>query len=337
MKREPRPPASLRDVAREAGVHASTVSRVLNHAELSGVGNETRERVEEAAVRLRYRPNAQARGLKMSATGALGYLLPSLRNTANSPIVWGALERAWERGHVVLIAEDSGSIAAHEAYERLVEERRIDGLLINSARLGDPFFDHVASAHVPCVFVDRGHSRPGRNVVMREHDAGRLAVEHFLELGHAQIAHLTGPRLTDTVLRRREGFEQGAAAAGLEPVVIEAELDEQEGRDAFERLAREHPQVTAIYIANIHQAVGFVGAAHRHGVAIPAGLSVLSHDDDPVLEYGAIPISAIRMPLAALGATAVDALLGQIAGEAPRDILLEQAPRLVDRGSTGRR
>ena len=103
MQRQSSRPTRLEDVAEAAGVHVSTVSRVLNGRGAAAVRPETRERIEEAATRLRYRPNAIARGLKLASAGALGLLVPSLRNPVYSAIIRGAFDRAWERSFVVLL------------------------------------------------------------------------------------------------------------------------------------------------------------------------------------------------------------------------------------------
>jgi LacI family transcriptional regulator len=168
MRERARPPARLGDVARVAGVHVSTVSRVINGSADAAVRPETRQRILTAARELKYRPNAIARSLRLATTGTLGLLVPSLRNPVNSPIVRGAFDRAWERSFVLVLAEDAESDAAEDAYERLVEEGRIDGLLIQSARLGNTQLDRFARGRVPCVFMDRAHPGSGRNVTMRE-------------------------------------------------------------------------------------------------------------------------------------------------------------------------
>src|SRR5438093_4503487 len=150
-----RSPARLDDVARVAGVHLSTVSRVINSRGDVAVRPETRQRILDAARELQYHPNAMGRGLKLATTGSLGLLVPSLRNPVNSPIVRGAFDRAWARGFVLVLAEDPGDDhAAEDAYGRLVHEGRIDGLLIQSARLGNPLLDDFAAGIVPCVFLD---------------------------------------------------------------------------------------------------------------------------------------------------------------------------------------
>src|SRR5919206_242496 len=113
-------PARLDDVARVAGVHVSTFSRVINSSGDVAIRPETRQRILDAARELQYRPNAMARGLKLASTRTLGLLVPSLRNPVNSPIVRGAFNRAWELGYVLVLAEDTDeSDAAEEAYERL--------------------------------------------------------------------------------------------------------------------------------------------------------------------------------------------------------------------------
>ena len=327
-------PARLLDVAREAGVHLSTVSRVLNDAHDSATRPETRARILEAAARLEYRPNALGRGLKLARTRAIGFLVPSLRNPANSPIVLNAFDRAWQQGYVVLLAEDSEHHATLEAYERLVSQGRIDGLLVQSARSGESFFDRLDDGHIPCVFVDRAREPGGRNVTMRDADAAVLAARHLLDLGHRQIAHLAGPSNVETTERRRMAFLGELHAHGCVPRVLNVALSEAAGYEALASLLRDVPDLTALYVSNINQAIGLTAAARDAGLQVPGDLSVLCHDDDPIADYLAVPLSGISMPLGDLGSTAVDVLIEQIEGRPPRDVVIPYAPELVDRGST---
>ncbi|TML89820.1 MAG: LacI family transcriptional regulator [Actinobacteria bacterium] len=332
MTTRPARPARLGDVASEAGVHVSTVSRVLNGSDDVSVRPETRTRILETARRLGYRPNAMGRGLKLATTGSLGLLVPSLRNPVNSPIVRGAFDRAWARGFVLVLAEDPGDDhAAEDAYGRLVHEGRIDGLLIQSARLGNPLLDDFAAGIVPCVFLDRRHPGSGRNVFMRDGDAGCLAAEHFLALGHERLALLGGPPELDTVSRRKAGFLE---RAGDTVAVEEAGLTERGGFEAMTRLVGGPKQPTAVFVANISQAVGALAALREAGLRVPEDISVLCHDDDPICEFLDPPLTAIEMPLVELGVAGVDALIGQIEGEPARDVVLETPPAIVERRST---
>jgi LacI family transcriptional regulator len=335
MSRRSRP-ARLDDVARAAGVHVSTVSRVINSSGDVAVRPETRQRILDVARELQYRPNAMARGLKLATTGTLGLLVPSLRNPVNSPIIRGAFDRAWARDFVLVLAEDDGeSEGAADAYARLVEERRIDGVLIQSARLGNPHLEAFAGGLVPCVFMDRCRPGSGRNVSMRDEEAGRMVADHFLELGHRSLAHLGGPVDLDTVVRRSDGFVGRVREAGIDPVVVPAGLSEEEGHRAMHALLAADPTPTAVYVANINQALGAVAAVRESGLSVPAQLSLVCHDDDPVCDFLDAPLSAVRMPLQELGSSAVDALIDQIGGAPGRDFVVETPPELVLRLSTG--
>ena len=326
--------ARLSDVAEAAGVHVSTASRVINGTGTLVIRPETRQRILDTAERLRYRPNAIARGLKTSSAGAIGLLIPSLRNPVLSEITRGAFDRAYEHGYVVLLAEDSADSKALAAYERLVGEGRIDGILVASARPASPLIEHFAADRVPCVFVNRRQPGSGRNVSMREEDAGRVAAQHLLSLGHRRLAHLAGPLELDTARRRWAGFIAAARDAGLDAAVEEAPFDERGGFEGMGRLLAREPSPTGVFVSNINQAVGAMAGARVAERRVPRDVSIVGYDDDPVGEYLEAPLTAVAMPLYELGSAAVDSLIGQIEGIPPAEIVLETPPRLVVRSST---
>lgn len=325
----------LRDVAREAGVSIATASRALaRQADEVPVRPETRARVDAAARHLGYRPNAMARGLKLSEARALGLVVPSLRNPVLAGITHGAFERAWERGFVVLLAEDTGEESSQRAYTRLVQEGRIDGLLVASARIGQTVLGYLEGAAVPCVFVNRRRARSGRNVVMREEDAGRIAARHFLDLGHTRLAVLAGPTDLDTARRRMRGFVAEAQGRGVQAHVIHAAYEEPAAREAMARLLGERPRPTAIFISNLNQAIGAAAAVRELQIGVPAELSLIACDEDPIVDFLGVPVTTIKMPLTQLGAAAVDAVLDQIGGARPRNVTVPDEPVLVDRRAT---
>ena len=170
---------------------------------------------------------------------------------------------------------------------------------------------------------------------MRDAEAGGIVASHFLELGHTRIGHLAGPPELDTVARRRDGFVDRARRSGVDPVVLPAALSEEDGCRAMQALLQVDPTPTAVFIANINQAFGALAAVRERGLSVPADLSLVCHDDDPVFAFLDAPLTAVRMPLHELGLRAVDALIEQIGGAPPRDIEIESAPSLVLRRSTG--
>jgi DNA-binding LacI/PurR family transcriptional regulator len=330
-----RTPTRLVDVAREAGVHVSTVSRVLNDRDEAAVRPETRERILATAERLRYRPNAIARGLKTATTTTFGMLVPSLRTPVYASIVRGAVGEAWRRGYVVLVAEDDGTVT-EQAWERLVEEGRIDGILVASFAPGRSVVQLVEDSHVPYVFVNRRLPGSGRNVFMREGDAGRIAAEHLLALGHVRLGHIAGPLDLDTARRRAEGFTEAVLSAGLpHPAIAEAAFDEASAVTAMERLLDCDPPPTGVFISNLNQAIGALCGTRLRGVRVPSDVSLVSYDDDPLAEFLEVALTTIRMPLVELGVAAIGALAEQIAGTEPCDLEIPTAPELVVRASTG--
>lgn len=324
---------TLHDVARAAGVHVSTVSRALTGSTQLNITDATRERIEQAARDLNYQPNVVARALRVSSAGALGMLVPSLRNPVYAEISRGASERAWAQNFALLLAEDQTGGDAERAYERLVRSGRIDGLLIAGVRADSMITDAEARSNVPFVYVNRRHEG-GHNVSMREEDAARLATSHLLDLGHQALAHIAGPREIDTAQRRLAGFLECASSAGIVPRVVHSPFDERAGYNAMLELLSQEPQPTGVFTSNFNQAIGALAGARDRGLGVPADVSIVTYDDDPISDFLYPPLTGVRMPLHDLGELAVDALLARIAGGTSTEVIVPGAPVLVERGST---
>ena len=332
---EVRRPVSLHDVARAAGVHSSTASRALTGATDRPVNVETRARVIAAAERLGYHPNAMARSLKTASAGAIGMLVPSLRNPFWSQMMRAVVRRASERELVVLLAEDTGDEETEKAYERLVAQARIDGLIVTSAHAHSSLPARVMASGAPCVFAGRGVAGSGRNVRLAEEPASTLAVEHFAALGHVCVGHVSGPLdASDIIERRVTGFVEAAEAHGVAARIERGSLDEAGGAAATERLLAADPRPTAIFVTNFNQVFGALAAIRARGLAIPGDVSVIAADDDPVFDFLEPPQTAFRRDHDELGTAAVDALLEQMAGSPPRDVELSSPPALIERAST---
>jgi LacI family transcriptional regulator len=324
----------LVDVARVAGVHPSTVSRVLHDSERAAVRPETRERIMAVARDMRYRPNVLARGLKTAATATFGMLVPSLRNPVYSEIVRGAVAEANRLGYVMVLTEDDSTVT-EQTWDRLVEEGRIDGIIVASAAPGNPILQFVAGSRVPYVFVNRRVPGSGRNVYMREGDASQLAARHLIDLGHVALAQVAGPLGLDTASRRAAGFSDAVVSAGLQlPALVEAPFEERGAFEAMSRLLKSRARPTGVYVSNLNQAIGALACVRRSGLRVPEDLSLITYDDDPLAEFVEVPLTAIKMPLGELGAAAIGALAAQINGEVPRDLEVMTSPELVLRAST---
>jgi DNA-binding LacI/PurR family transcriptional regulator len=326
----------LSDVAELAGVTKSVASRVLNDDPTLSARAETRSRVVAAAQRLGYRPHAGAVALSQARAKAVALLIPDLTNPVYSRVIRGAYRRARQLGYVVLLAEDTPETEADEAFTDLVGSGRVDGLLIASARPGHRLLETAELARVPHVFVNRAVDGSGRNVTVDVGSASAAAARHLAELGHRRIGHVAGPVETSSGRDREAAFLAAAHELGLpEPAVARAEFSEAGGAEATRLLLREPGPLTALYASTLPQAVGVLHALRERGHRVPDDVSVITYDDLPFAEYQDPPLTTIAMPLQELGASAVDALLAQLAGEAPRDVVVPGEPEVVERCSTG--
>lgn len=321
--------ARLVDVAGATGLDVSTVSRVLNDDPRQSVRAETRDRVLVAARRLGYRPNALARALKQSRSGALALVVPMVRNPIWSVVERGALDRAAQRGCAVLVVSEPPDRPRPAAsYEAMVQESRVDGLVLaTTLRPRGRLWPDLA---VPHVYLNRRGPRPGHDVVMDEEGAICLWLEEMVRRGRRDLVLLDGPDRVDTVHRRTLAARVGARRDGAPSVrVVHADATERGGWSAACELLAGPDRPDGIGVGSLPQLTGVVAALRAHSWAAPDQVSLTSFDEDDSLSYLGIPVTAIAMPLAALGAAGVDSLLDQVAGEPAHDVQVTGPMRLV--------
>jgi LacI family transcriptional regulator len=324
------------DIAEAVGVHTSTVSRVLNGDPAQSVRPEIYDKIWRTARQQGYRPNALARALKQRHTGALAFVIPLLRNPIWVRLQRGALQRASERGYVVMILEEpDDDPQPPSSYRYLVEESRADGLLLATSLRIPAHADGVAV--VPHVYVNRRGPASGNDVVMDEPAAVRLFLEHLAGLGHRRVALIDGPSAVDTVHRRELAARRICAAQGLQLTVLHADVTEEGGWAATQRLLRRGTAgalPTACAVGSLNQMFGVMAALRAAGLPLPAGMSLVSLDEDECLAFLDVPVTSVAMPLAELGAAAVDALIARIGGdEATADVMIREPMGLVLRDS----
>jgi DNA-binding LacI/PurR family transcriptional regulator len=325
----------LIDVANAAGVTKSVVSRTLNGDSTLNIRKETRARIFETAAALGYEPHAGAKALAGARTRALALLIPDLTNAVYARIARGAYQRARERGFVVLLAEDTEDSRAQSDYTDLVGAGRVEGLLIASAREGHPLLAAGRLNNVPHVFVNRSVAGSNRNVRVDLPGASSAAFNYLYALGHRSIGHISGPGDLMPARERELGFIQAAAAAGARPPHVAREAySEEGGYKAVHQLLEDNPAITAIYAGTFSQSVGALKALHTLHKRVPADISLLSYDDLPLAAYLEPSLTTMALPLQELGAEAIDALINQLEGTDPHDVVLADEPKIIERSST---
>jgi LacI family transcriptional regulator len=330
----PRRP-TLRDVAGIAKVDISLVSRVVNRDASLSILPATRARIEAAIQQTGYFPNVQARGLRTQRTFTIGFLLPETWGPVYDPIVIAAMRRAAEQGYLIVIGSSLEAQFSDRPFERLLLERRVDGLMVASGELSDSGLGAANPGGAPILFVNRRVPGAIGSAVVDDAAGAALATNHLVELGHRRLAHLGGPTGVDTASRRREGFLDAASRAGLSATVVEiAGYDAEGGRLAMARILERDSAMTGIVAANMNVAIGAVRAVAEAGLGVPRDVSIVAIHDHPLAAYLSPALTCVRLPLADLGRAAVDMLLARVGGEPLSDVMVTGEVELVRREST---
>jgi LacI family transcriptional regulator len=327
----------LVDVAQEAGVGTSVVSRVLNDDPSLSIRDETRQRILEAAARLDYRPNAFARGLKLAKTMTIGLVI-NLGYSENAELIAAVQQAAASHGYLTLLADAIEFVSRGESYRRLLLEHRVDGLLIATGLGEDAFLRELRDHGLPVIVVNRRVRGIRPSTTVDDAFGMRLAVEHLIGLGHTRIGYIGGPPVTDISRRRLAGYRAAMRAARLRiaaPLVAHSSEHETGGFEAMQRLLREKRPPTAVAVWSVTTAVGALAAARRAGVAVPDDLSVVAFTDAPIADYLEPPLATVRMPMAEMARVGVQSLIKLADGEPADDVLVaEPAPVVIPRAST---
>lgn len=321
---------TIKDVARAAGVSASTVCRALGRGEL--VRPETRDRVRRAATELGYQPNRAARGLSTGRTGNIGLIVPDLANPFFPGVVKGMQARAREVDLAVFIADTDEDPEVEFALVRALS-KQVDGIIISSPRMGEEEL-RKAATEKPLVLLNR---RVGRipSVTVDNVDGVRQAVAHLVALGHQRIGFVEGPKTSWASRERLRGMRSVTAAAGVELVELGSFLPQFEGgvAAADQVLAS---GVTAVVAYNDLVALGLLSRFIARGIDVPGRISIVGCDDIVASAMVHPPLTTISLPKEMTGRAGVDMLLQLMqnpdrAGTARREL----PAHLLVRGSTG--
>jgi DNA-binding LacI/PurR family transcriptional regulator len=314
-------------------VSHQTVSRVLKGS--PRVDANTRVRVLAVVEQLGYRPNVAARALATGRSQTLGVVILDTTLFGPASVLSGIEQAARAAGYFVSIASvprlDRDAVS--EAVERL-ETQSIDGIILIAPQA---FAVDALRAHaedLPMVVVDGAVGTGIRRVQIDQFEGARLATQHLLDLGHSTVWHVAGPADWYEAVTRQEGWRATLQKAGREaPPPVAGDWSPRSGYRAGQLLARV-PELSAVFVANDHMALGLSYALHERGRRLPDEISVVGFDDIPEAEFLNPPLTTIRQNFAGLGEAALRDLLSQIngrpaPGDAP-DLSLE----LVVRGST---
>jgi LacI family transcriptional regulator len=327
-------PATIIDVAREAGVSFKTVSRVLNGE--SNVRDQTRERVISAVKTLDYHTNHNARNLRTRQSRIICLLHANPSRNYIGDVHLGALQRCQTEGYS-LITEDcsasSGGVLALQSGNRLA------GAILTPPLSDDPDLIQQLRDHgVPFVRIAPSASvEPGRDVAIDDRAAAHDMTQYLIGLGHRRIGFIRGAPAHDQTGLRFEGYKAALEQAGIpfDPdLVTEGDFTFDSGTAAADRLLDLPERPTAIFASNDDMAAGVIAACYRRRIEIPRDLSVAGFDDTPLASTISPSLTTIYQPSREQAFEAIGLLLEEIAApsETPQRQLLDY--RMVPRAST---
>jgi LacI family transcriptional regulator len=333
-------PVSIREVAALAGVSVGTVSNVLNRPDV--VAESTRSRVQAAIKTLGFIRNESARQLRAGRSRTIGLVVLDVANPFFTDVARGVEDAASEAGLAVILCNSDDQQAKESRYLELLEEHRVQGILITPVYGADERLARLQRRGTPVVLVDsRSPSRGQCSVSVDDVLGGDLAVSHLLTVGHERIAFVGGPMSIRQVADRRDGavraLERADGTGGdlyvIETPALNVSAGQQAGAALAELPAGTRP--TAVFCANDLLALGVLQEMTAHRIRVPENVALVGYDDIDFAAAAAVPLSSVRQPRHQLGRSAAQLLIDETLGEQAhqhRQVVFE--PELVIRQSS---
>lgn len=332
--------ATLADVARQAGVAASTVSYVLSGKR--SVSAETKERVNQAIDQLGYHPNAGARALASSRSNVLALIVP-LRSDMYVPVMMeiaiGVVTKARSHGYdVLLLTNDEGP----EGIRRVVSSARADAVILTDIGLEDDRIPTITETGVDAVLIGVPADPAGLDCVDLDFAAaGRLCVQHLAQLGHRTVAFIgeaegVYQRHIGFAERTRQGVAAGAADMGVDLVHRACDGSFEAAAGVLARIFEERPGTTGLIVQNEGIIPPLMSLLRTGGHVVPEDVSIVALCPDQLAEQTSPRLTSVTIPAAELGTQAVDLLMRRMDDGATGEVRLIP-PSLTVRGSTGPR
>jgi len=308
LKRRP----TIIDVAKQAGVSKTTVSRVIT-GDGANVREETYQRVKTAVEELGYTHNAVASSLRTTRTNIIMLSLPDITNPFWPAVARGVQDRMEADGYAVVFANSDWDAERERMFLEMARRNRFDAILINPVRVSN---DELKATHIPTVLIGSHEEFPDFDIVGSDsYGAIKAALTHLYDLGHRQIGFIRGERQNrpgHSRLRSYEDFLREKQMSFDDSLVVKGSFDEAGGRQAMQQFLSLSIPPTAVLAANDISAIGALQAAHEAGLSIPEHLSIIGVDDIFAASVTTPPLTTITKPQYEIGGLAAKFLLDRL-------------------------
>ena len=330
--------ATIKDVARVAGVSVASVSRVLNNG--PKVSKATIEKVTKVMQELNYSPNANARALVTQKSTTLGVVIPDLVDPFFASLAQGVEQVARQKNMQLLLSTGLVSAETERQAINLLIERRCDVMVVHSKKLSDQSLIDLANKVPGLVLIDRYIKAIAHRCVWLDNlEGGKIAARHLLALEHKNFACISSKYQIDDPLLRLKGFQDELKSTG---VMIDDELIEfdeptlQGGEIATQKLLASGKRFSALFVYNDAMAIGAISTLEDNGFKVPSDISVLGFDDVLLSRYSRPKLSTLNYPVEEMATQAANIGI-ELVSKQPTNINdknCKHIPRLVKREST---
>jgi LacI family transcriptional regulator len=333
--------ATIKDVAKRAGVSVGTVSNVLS--ESANVGAERRARVYAAIERLDYHPNYIARSLKARSTKTLGLIVSDITNPFFAQVVRGAEDLAFQHGYLLTTFNTDEQVEREKQILSVLRSRRTDGVMLVVAPSADGNTSHIRKTEesgIPIVCLDR--IPPGMaldSVSVDNVAAAQLSVRHLISRGHRRIGIITGGLTLQTARDRLEGYKAALREAGIEldpELILEGNFRQASGYSLGKTLLLLHNPPAALFVCNGLMSVGVLQAMEEVGFRCPADIAMVSFDDLPFSDVFQPHVTSLAQPAYQMGYEAAQLLIQRLQRKikSRKEVTIRLTPELKIREST---
>ncbi len=325
---------TMKDIAKAVGVHPSTVSRVINGN--PNISEKTAKKVFSTIEDLNYTPNALARSLKTKKIETLGMLIPDIANPFFAGLARGVEDTANQYGYNVILCNTDDQFEKEKTYLRLLEERRVDGLILATAKIRDKSIIELEKSRFPYILLSRNIRDLQENSISIDDIAGGyLATKYLIGLGHRNIGHIGGPYNTMAALDRIKGYKKALLQYGIpfnRCYIGEGDFKIKGGYQVMNQFLKLQNPPTAVFTANDLLAVGAIEAIREHGYNVPDDISIIGFDDIRLASFLSPPLTTIRQPMLEMGSLAIIKLMERIEHQRVHQNILIK-PELIVRKS----
>ncbi len=305
---------TIKDIAREAGVSVTTVSRVINNK--PDVSDKTKEKVLKIIDEFNYNPNSVARGLVMQKTHTIGLIIPDISNPFFPDIAKAIEDKAQKLGYSVILFNTDNHLEREKKGVDLFKSKQVDGLVVSLSLGNEDILKDLKKRNYPVVQIDRAVLNHLYPLISIDNKKSAYEIVQFLiKKGHKKIAHITGDLNTTTARDRLAGYKKALHDFDIEideELIIEGDYSKKAGLEGAEKLLKLKNPPTAVFAANDLTAAGVYNAVFAEGLNIPEDIAVAGHDDIDLASLLRPALTTMSQPKYSIGERAVTVLMKMI-------------------------